>query len=206
MILKRAAGALVMAVAASANAGPGLTASVGTTGLGIHGTIPLTPKLSARVGANFLEYSDTDSTRDVTYEFNLKLRSRGRIAGPSPGKRPIPPHGGPRGERKPGRCYRALNRCRHLHLGRGDVLRGRGGKGGWTGGVPSSCALPRYRLGSVRRRQGLELVRRSWCDLAGITPDRADQRGLHGTGQHLRPVRRGLGCRKPGTGGGTERL
>lgn len=52
----------------------GLTGSVGTTGLSLHGSTALTSSLNARIGANFLQYSHDASTSGVDYDLKLKLR------------------------------------------------------------------------------------------------------------------------------------
>lgn len=75
MTKKQVAAAALLVLAGTASADVGLTASIGTTGLGIHGATPLNQALSARVGANFLKYSDSAATRDVSYTFDLTLRS-----------------------------------------------------------------------------------------------------------------------------------
>src|SRR4051812_15782098 len=53
----------------------GLSASVGTTGLGVHASTPIAPALNARVGANFFDYSHNTSTASVNYDAKLKLQT-----------------------------------------------------------------------------------------------------------------------------------
>lgn len=53
----------------------GTSIDLGTTGLGLHVTTALTPKLNARVGANLANYAYEGSTSDVDYDFKLKLAS-----------------------------------------------------------------------------------------------------------------------------------
>jgi hypothetical protein len=52
-----------------------LTADLGTTGVGLHMSIPLYKSLNARVGFNTLNYSYAGSTSDVNYDFKLKLNT-----------------------------------------------------------------------------------------------------------------------------------
>ena len=49
------------------------TLDLGTTGLGLHLTAPLAPKLNARAGLNYASYSYDGNTSDVDYAFKLKL-------------------------------------------------------------------------------------------------------------------------------------
>ena len=67
--------ALLFALATTAQADVQLTTSIGTTGLGLHGAMPLSHNLNARLGGNFLNYSRSGNTSDIDYEFDLKLKS-----------------------------------------------------------------------------------------------------------------------------------
>ena len=49
------------------------TASLGTTGFGLHLTTPLAAKLNARVGVNYGRFTSDGNTDDVEYDFKLKL-------------------------------------------------------------------------------------------------------------------------------------
>lgn len=49
------------------------TIGLGTTGLGLHLTTPVAPKLNARVGLNYANYDYDGSTDDLDYDFKLKL-------------------------------------------------------------------------------------------------------------------------------------
>ena len=49
------------------------TVDLGTTGLGLHLSTPLTTQLNARVGLNYANYSSDGHTSDVQYDFKLKL-------------------------------------------------------------------------------------------------------------------------------------
>jgi hypothetical protein len=61
---------------AAANAGDvAVSATAGTTGLGLHASFPVQPKLNARIGFGYLNYDDTGSTSDADYNFKLKLRT-----------------------------------------------------------------------------------------------------------------------------------
>lgn len=64
-----------MALATSAQADVQLTTSVGTTGLGLHGSFPIAQRLNARIGGNFLNYSRSGSTTDANYQFEMALRT-----------------------------------------------------------------------------------------------------------------------------------
>ena len=59
----------------SANAQVGVTADIGTTGVGAHVVVPMTPQLNARFGANYLKH-DFDKTSDgVDYNLKGKLQT-----------------------------------------------------------------------------------------------------------------------------------
>lgn len=57
----------------TAHAETGVTASVGTSGLGLHLSFPLKTSFNARVGVNGLTYKTDERADDVDYEFKLKL-------------------------------------------------------------------------------------------------------------------------------------
>ena len=67
--------ALVVALAANAAQAGDLAATIdlGTTGLGLHLTAPLSAQVNARVGLNYANYSSDGNTSDVDYDFKLKL-------------------------------------------------------------------------------------------------------------------------------------
>ncbi|MFT5535554.1 MAG: hypothetical protein ACI8WM_001063 [Burkholderiaceae bacterium] len=52
-----------------------LTADLGTTGVGLHVSLPLRQNLNARLGFNTLNYTYAGSTTDVNYDFKLKLNT-----------------------------------------------------------------------------------------------------------------------------------
>jgi hypothetical protein len=59
----------------SANAQVGVTADIGTTGVGAHVVVPMTPQLNARFGANYIKH-DFDKTSDgVDYNLKGKLQT-----------------------------------------------------------------------------------------------------------------------------------
>ena len=61
---------------AAANAADiGVSATAGTTGLGLHVSFPIQPKLNARVGFGYLNYDNSGSTADADYNFKMKLRT-----------------------------------------------------------------------------------------------------------------------------------
>lgn len=49
------------------------TVDLGTTGLGLHLSTPLSAQVNARVGVNYASYSYDGNTSDVEYDFKLKL-------------------------------------------------------------------------------------------------------------------------------------
>jgi len=49
------------------------TVDLGTTGIGLHLTAPVVPKLNARLGLNYATYSYDGHTSSVNYDFKLKL-------------------------------------------------------------------------------------------------------------------------------------
>lgn len=53
----------------------GITADLGTTGLGVHLVTPLRQNLNARVGVNYFSYSYDISTTNIDYEADLDLRT-----------------------------------------------------------------------------------------------------------------------------------
>jgi hypothetical protein len=61
--------------AAGAQAQTGVTAEIGTTGLGLHLSVPLKDNLNARFGLNGLNYSYDGNTSNVDYDFKLKMRT-----------------------------------------------------------------------------------------------------------------------------------
>lgn len=50
-----------------------VTASLGTTGAGVHLSVPLINQLNARFGLNGLGYSRNGNTKNVDYDFKLKI-------------------------------------------------------------------------------------------------------------------------------------
>lgn len=69
-------GALVtLSAMTAAHAQVGVTGSVGTTGVGLHVSVPVAQQLNARFGVNGLGYSHDGSTSDVDYDFKLKMRT-----------------------------------------------------------------------------------------------------------------------------------
>lgn len=52
-----------------------LSGDIGSTGVGVHLTVPLQPKLNGRFGFNFLNYSYDTDIDDINYDFKLKLRT-----------------------------------------------------------------------------------------------------------------------------------
>jgi hypothetical protein len=58
-----------------AQAATGVTADLGSTGVGAHLSVPLQPNLNVRVGMNYLNYSYDANTSDVDYDFKMKLRT-----------------------------------------------------------------------------------------------------------------------------------
>ncbi|WP_194712334.1 hypothetical protein [Noviherbaspirillum soli] len=55
--------------------GHDLSVSAGTTGFAVHVVTPLNDKLSLRVGASLLEHDQSERTRSVDYDFQLRLRT-----------------------------------------------------------------------------------------------------------------------------------
>lgn len=53
----------------------GVSAELGTTGIGAHISVPVQKQLNARFGVNAFNYSYDGSTSDVTYDFKLKLQT-----------------------------------------------------------------------------------------------------------------------------------
>jgi hypothetical protein len=53
----------------------GLSADIGTTGLGLHVTVPAMENVNARLGLNYLSYSYSGSTSQVDYDFKMKLNT-----------------------------------------------------------------------------------------------------------------------------------
>lgn len=53
----------------------GVSAEVGTTGIGVHLSTALAPNLNVRVGGNFLDYKHNVSTSNVQYDAKLRLQT-----------------------------------------------------------------------------------------------------------------------------------
>jgi hypothetical protein len=70
-----AVGLAGVVLTAPALAQTGVSLSAGTTGLGLHASLPLHERLQARIGVNGLTYSYDTSTTDLDYEFDLRLRT-----------------------------------------------------------------------------------------------------------------------------------
>lgn len=64
-----------LSIAGAASAQVGVTGSLGTTGVGVHASIPVMPQVNARIGVNALRYNYDGSTSDLDYDFKLKLRT-----------------------------------------------------------------------------------------------------------------------------------
>ncbi len=50
-----------------------LSTTLGTTGVGLHLTVPAMENVNARLGFNYLDYSRSGSTSDVDYDIKMKL-------------------------------------------------------------------------------------------------------------------------------------
>jgi hypothetical protein len=61
--------------AGSAHADVGVAAGGGTTGAGLYLSVPVLTRLNARVGVNALNYSYSGHTKDMDYDFKLKLQT-----------------------------------------------------------------------------------------------------------------------------------
>lgn len=71
-----ASAALASALAMNtASAAAAVSASVGTTGFGLHLTVPVAPSINSRVGFNTFSYDTSDSTNDFNYDAKLKLNT-----------------------------------------------------------------------------------------------------------------------------------
>lgn len=67
--------AVALALAHPAYAQVGVSGELGSTGIGTHATIPLTPSLNLRLGVNYLRYTHRGSTSDLDYDFKLKANT-----------------------------------------------------------------------------------------------------------------------------------
>lgn len=72
-----AAGMLIVGFTAAgvSQAQVALTASAGTTGLGLHLSTPIQQNLNARFGVNGFNHSFSGNTSDVDYDFKLKVNT-----------------------------------------------------------------------------------------------------------------------------------
>lgn len=61
--------------AGAAHAEVGLTASVGTTGVGAHLSFPVQANLNARIGVNAAHYNFDDKSGTVDYDYKMKLQT-----------------------------------------------------------------------------------------------------------------------------------
>lgn len=64
-----------LSIAASVQAGTGVSVDVGSTGFGAHVSVPIQPNLNLRFGANAAKYSTTRNTDDVNYDIKLNLKT-----------------------------------------------------------------------------------------------------------------------------------
>jgi hypothetical protein len=69
------AAAVALALTHAAHAEVGVSGEFGSTGIGTHATIPLSPNLNLRLGANYLHYMHSGSTADLNYDFKLKTNT-----------------------------------------------------------------------------------------------------------------------------------
>ncbi len=67
--------AVLLASGAAGATDLALTADLGTTGIGLHMSLPLQKNLNARLGFNTLNYSYSGNTSNVDYDFKLKLNT-----------------------------------------------------------------------------------------------------------------------------------
>lgn len=67
--------ALLTTAAAASATDFGISADVGTTGAGLHLSVPVAQSLNARVGFGLFNYSKGTSTNNVDYDAKLKLQS-----------------------------------------------------------------------------------------------------------------------------------
>lgn len=67
--------ALGLFAAGAVHAEVGVTGDLGTTGAGLHLSVPVQSHLNARFGVNALNYSYSGNTSSVDYDFKLKLRT-----------------------------------------------------------------------------------------------------------------------------------
>lgn len=58
----------------------GVSGMFGTTGAGVHVSIPLLRTLNARFGVNYFEHNTTGSTSNVDYKYKLKLNTFDALA------------------------------------------------------------------------------------------------------------------------------
>jgi hypothetical protein len=71
-VLPLAAGLLL---SAAAHADAGVSAELGSTGAGLHLVVPVQPGLNARLGANYLKHSLTQTSGSVDYDLKGKLQT-----------------------------------------------------------------------------------------------------------------------------------
>ncbi|MDR2015357.1 MAG: hypothetical protein LBP99_07010 [Azoarcus sp.] len=58
----------------------GVSGELGTTGVGMHVTVPVSQKLNARFGVNYFDYNMNGNTSEVDYKFKLKLNTFDALA------------------------------------------------------------------------------------------------------------------------------
>ena len=66
---------MILSMSAAAHADVGVSAELGTTGIGVHATLPVLDSVNARIGVNAFNYSYNSSTSNVDYDFKLKLQT-----------------------------------------------------------------------------------------------------------------------------------
>lgn len=65
--------AALLAASCAQAADIGVSAEVGSTGLGVHISTSIASQLNARIGVNYASHSYSGNTSDVDYDFKLKL-------------------------------------------------------------------------------------------------------------------------------------
>lgn len=70
-----AAAAAGLLLAGAAQAQIGITADLGTTGLGAHLVVPVTPTVNSRFGVNFAKFTASGSEGAIDYDVRARLRT-----------------------------------------------------------------------------------------------------------------------------------
>jgi hypothetical protein len=169
-----------------AHAQVGVSASVGTTGAGLHLSVPVAEKFNLRFGINGLSRSADGNTDDVDYDYKLKMSTVDALVDYFPMNGAFRISGVQRQQERSQRP----SRRRHLHAQWPGLSGNRRRQSERPGRVPQGCVVSRPGLGQCSSKgQGLGLYQRCRRAVPRLARDHAVEPRLHGLGCDLRTDR-----------------